>query len=84
MTDTNTKIAQQITGIQVGLNYATLANGGLANKTAVAALRSLIAQEGTDGTDPTRGFLDEMSPACRTFLYAHLNALHAAIVNTSP
>lgn len=61
--------------------YATINVAGAANVAAVQALIDLISLESAATTDNQRYFLDEMSPACRDVLYAHLTALIATIVD---
>lgn len=83
MTKTNQYIATEAARIVVPTDYATTADSGAENQAAVQQLMDIVAQEGTDGSDTDRLFMDEMSPAARISLYAHLAALKAAIVDVT-
>lgn len=79
MSDTNPYIANAIKGIESPITFDS-GTAGDDNKGAVTQLIDLISSEGTDST-VARGFLDEMSPACRDSLIATLTALRTEIVN---
>ncbi len=79
MSDTNPYITNAIKGIQSPVTFDS-GTAGDDNKGAVQQLIDLISREGTDPNVP-RGYLDEMSPACRDSMIATLIALKTAIVN---
>lgn len=80
MTDINTKLTANTTGIVIPTDYA----GAASDPARVQLLIDLISLEGVDGpnnsaTRQARGYLDEMSPMCRDWLFAHLTKLKAAV-----
>lgn len=79
MSSTNSSLANQIAGIQSVVTFDS-GTAGDDNKGAVQQLIDRLSLEGADADVP-RGFLDEMSPACRTSLIATLTALKTSIVN---
>lgn len=73
MSGTNTKLAQEASGIVNPFDFA----GAADDPARVQLLIDAISKEETD-PDDHRLYLDEMSPACRTSLYVILVALKAA------
>ena len=85
MTDIRTNLETEGLGYNISTDFATIiGEEGEDNVAGVQAMIDLISQEATDGDDPTRGFLDEMSPICRVVLYKYLTALRDAIVDVVP
>lgn len=74
MTDTNSKLATEAAGITNPIDFA----GAADDPARVQLMIDAVSAEATD-PDYHRLFLDEMSPACRTSLYAMLVALKAAV-----
>lgn len=79
MTERNPYITNAIKGLESPIAFDS-GTAGDDNQGAVQQLIDLLSNEGTDAS-VARGFLDEMSPACRDSLIATLTALKAAIVN---
>lgn len=74
MSYNNPHLAADIAGIQSPITFAGT------NKERVGQLISLLSLEGADEKDQ-RGFLDEMSPACRIHLIRILTDMQTGIVN---
>lgn len=80
MSKTNTYLAQQAAVVENPITFTTTA--GAANTGAMATIvdanvQLILDLISLEGTDPSvkRGYLDEMSPACRVTLYKVLTDL---------
>lgn len=80
MSDINSTLALQAATIQSPITFAA-ADTPAEVRAHLDTVIALISQEGTDGLAPARGYLDEMSPICRTYLYKILTDLKTATVD---
>lgn len=77
MSNLNTYLPQEAAVVDSFLSYPAVTEASVTGYTkaqvdaGIDVLLAAIRKEGTDATDH-RGFLDEMSPACRVSLYRAL------------
>lgn len=77
MTDTNSKMAAEITGIESPISATTFA-AAADDPARVQLVIALLSYEATD-PDVARLWLDEMTPACRLSLVRLLTTLKAGV-----